>query len=59
MLPAAAIPIAGGWNPEDAFKKAGGAPKYTEYEGVGHDSWTKTYESPEVWKWLFTQRRKY
>jgi predicted esterase len=22
-----------------ALKKAGGSPKYDEYEGVGHDSW--------------------
>jgi predicted peptidase len=27
----------------EAIKKAGGAPKYDEYKGVGHDSWTQTY----------------
>ena len=84
---AAAIPVAGGWDPKDAgkmkniaiwvfhgdkdkvvptdysrtmveaIKKAGGSPKYTEYEGVGHNSWSKAYASPETWEWLFQQKR--
>jgi predicted peptidase len=41
----------------DAIKAAGGAPKYTEYKGVGHDSWTATYRDPEFYKWLFAQKR--
>lgn len=28
---------------------------YTEYEGVGHDSWTETYHNRAVWDWLFAQ----
>ncbi len=84
---AAAIPIAGGWDPKDAnkmkhipiwvfhgdkdktvptdysrtmvaaIKKAGGSPKYTEYEGVGHNSRSKAYAAPETWNWLFKQKR--
>jgi len=41
----------------EALKKAGGEPKYTEYPGVGHDSWGPTYRDPEVFKWLFAQKR--
>lgn len=41
----------------EALKAAGGAPKYTEYPGVGHDSWTATYANPDVLAWLFSQRR--
>ncbi len=41
-----------------AIKEAGGDPKYTEYPGVGHNSWTATYRDPEVLGWLFKQRRK-
>jgi predicted peptidase len=41
----------------EAIKAAGGAPKYTEYKGVGHDSWTATYRDPELYKWLFAQKR--
>jgi predicted peptidase len=40
-----------------ALKEAGGAPLYTEYAGVGHDSWTQTYANNEVHQWLFGQRR--
>lgn len=32
-------------------------PKYTEYDGVGHNSWTATYKNREVLDWLFTQKR--
>ena len=40
----------------DAMKNAGGAPRMTTYEGVGHDSWTMTYENPAMWEWLLAQR---
>lgn len=42
----------------EAIKAAGGMPKYTEYPGVGHDSWTATYKNPEVHAWMFGQKRK-
>lgn len=84
---AAAAPVCGGWNPEDAakfkdvplwafhgakdptvpvkftqdmiaaLKKAGGAPKYTEYPEVGHGSWGEAYATAELWDWMFAQRR--
>jgi predicted peptidase len=41
----------------EALKSAGASPKYTEYPGVGHDSWTATYKNPEVTDWLFEQNR--
>ncbi len=41
----------------EALKKAGVEPKYTEYPGVGHNSWSATYANPEVHAWLFAQRR--
>ena len=40
-----------------AVKEAGGTPKYTEFERVGHDSWTPAYRDPAVLDWLFAQRR--
>jgi predicted peptidase len=40
-----------------AIEKAGGKPKYTEYKGVGHDSWTRTYANKEVLDWLFAQKK--
>jgi len=41
----------------DAIRAAGGEPIYTEYEGVGHDSWTETFNNRLLWDWLFAQRR--
>lgn len=41
----------------EALKAAGGSPKYTEYPGVGHDSWTATYRNPEFYAWLFAQKK--
>lgn len=41
----------------EALKAAGGSPKYTEYPGVGHDSWTRTFENEETFAWLFDQRQ--
>ena len=44
-------------NMVDALKKAGAEPKYTEYEGVGHNSWDKAYADAEMWAWLFSQKK--
>jgi predicted peptidase len=41
-----------------ALKKAGADVKLIEYPGVNHDSWTQTYKNDEIWKWLFTQKKK-
>ena len=41
-----------------ALKQAGGNPRYTEYPGVGHDSWTPAYRDPELIEWLFDQSRR-
>lgn len=42
----------------DALKAVGGNVIYTEYEGVGHDSWTQTFNNLLMWDWLFAQRKK-
>lgn len=39
-----------------ALKASGGTPKYTEYAGVGHNSWSATYSNPEFYAWLFAQK---
>lgn len=41
-----------------ALKSAGGRPNYTELEGVGHNSWQAAYTNPEVWQWMFQQKRE-
>lgn len=37
-------------------KSLGGAVQYTEYPGVGHNSWDNVFEEPELLPWLFQQR---
>ncbi len=32
--------------------------QYTEYPGVGHDSWSETYKNPELYAWLFAQQKQ-
>ena len=38
-------------------RELGGAPRYTEYPGIGHDAWTPAYADPEVLDWLLDPRR--
>lgn len=39
----------------DALKKCNGNVKFTLYPEANHDSWTETYNNPEVYKWLLEQ----
>lgn len=41
----------------EAIKEAGGSPKYTEFEGVGHNSWTPAYRKTECIPWMFQQAK--
>ena len=50
------VPVTESQKLVEALKAAGAAPKYTEYPGVGHNSWDKAYGETELWKWLFEQR---
>jgi predicted peptidase len=40
----------------DAINAAGGNAKLTVYPEAGHDSWTQTYENPELYKWFLSHR---
>jgi predicted peptidase len=42
----------------DALKKLHGDVKLTVYPEAGHDSWTATYDNPELYDWLLQQKRK-
>lgn len=52
-----AVPVGRSREMIEAIRAAGGAPKYTEYRGVAHDSWTRTYADDAFHAWLFGQRR--
>jgi predicted peptidase len=53
-----AVPVAGSRDMIKAIKAAGGNPKYTEYPGVGHNSWDTAYGTKELWTWLLEQKKK-
>lgn len=42
----------------EAIKKTGGQVKHTEYYGVGHDSWTRTYRNPKLYEWFLSHSQK-
>jgi len=50
------VPTQRSRNMIEALKKAGGSPKYTEFPGVGHNSWDKAYSTAEMIQWLFEQK---
>lgn len=41
----------------EALKAAGGEPKYTEYPNVDHNAWDKAFATPELFDWLFAQKK--
>ncbi len=51
------VPLEASQEMVDALKAAGAEPKFTVYPEAGHDSWTATYESQELYDWLLEQRR--
>ena len=41
-----------------ALRQCGGNVKFTTYPDADHDSWTATYENPELYQWLLRHKRK-
>lgn len=39
----------------NAVNRTGGNAKLTEYKGIGHNCWEKTYSNPEIYKWLLAE----
>lgn len=42
----------------EELRKAGAEPRLTIYPDAEHDSWTATYDNPELYEWLLSHRRK-
>jgi predicted peptidase len=53
-----AVNVSGSRDMIEAIKKAGGSPKYTEYPGVGHNSWDMAYGEKDLYPWLLKQKKK-
>ncbi len=52
------VPVAESRRMNEALKAAGGDVRYTEYPGVGHNSWDKAYAEPDLMKWLLAQQNQ-
>jgi poly(3-hydroxybutyrate) depolymerase len=42
----------------ETLRRAGNPAKLTEYRGVGHNSWDRAYNSPELIEWMLTQQKR-
>ena len=51
------IPVENSLSIYDALKPINEHVFLTIYKGVGHDSWTETYENEAVYEWLLTYRK--
>lgn len=51
------VPAQRSRNMVEALGKHGGNAKLTIYPQAGHDSWTETYNNPELYKWLLEHKR--
>ena len=51
------VPISQSESMVNAMEAAGGKPRFTIYPTAGHDSWTATYNNPELFEW-FLQHTK-
>ena len=54
-----AVPVAGSRHMAEALKAANAKFKYTEYPGVGHNSWDQAYAEPDLVPWLLEQSLKH
>ena len=50
-----AVPVGESRLMADALKAANAKFKYTEYPGVGHNSWDQAYAEPDLARWLLEQ----
>ncbi len=49
------VPVKYSREMNSALKAARGNVRYTEYRGVGHNSWDKAYAEPELMPWLLSK----
>lgn len=50
------VPVEMSLSVVEKLKEIGGNAKLTVYNGVRHDSWTRTYDNPEIYEWLLNHR---
>ncbi len=51
------VPLSASEEMVAAFRGLGNEPRLTVYPEAGHDSWTETYDNPELYQWLLEKSR--
>ncbi len=51
------VPPKGSQDMIAAIEAAGGNPRFTLYPDATHDSWSATYDNPELYEWLLSHER--
>ncbi|MEG8989695.1 prolyl oligopeptidase family serine peptidase [Ignavibacteria bacterium 4148-Me] len=49
------VPVSASEELVERLKSCGGDVKFTVYPEANHDSWTETYNNPEIYEWLLNQ----
>ena len=52
------VPLSASSEPVAKLNDLGAYIKFTVYPDLEHNSWTKTYENPNFYKWLFSQKNE-
>ncbi len=52
------VPLSESEKMVDSVKESGGSVRFTVYPEAGHDSWTQTYDNPELYEWFLQHRRR-
>jgi len=51
------VPVSGSRTMVEELRAAGSSTKYTEYAGVGHNSWESAFAEPDLATWLFSHSK--
>ena len=51
------IPVSESRQMAEALRREGADVRYTEYPGVGHNSWSRAFDDAELWHWLSALRK--
>jgi predicted peptidase len=51
------VPLSESQTMVDAVNRAGGKARLTVYDDLGHNAWSRAYDTPALYSWLLEQRR--
>jgi len=52
------VPLSAGQQMVATLRASGGAVRFTVYPETAHDSWTRTYDNPELYDWFLRHTRQ-